>query len=63
LQIKAASRAGNKQEAWNIYNITLQDATKARRSVEESLAEIDNKRSEGITQAAIDNVAHGIPEV
>src|SRR6202167_20462 len=63
LQIKTASRAGNKQEAWNIYNTTLQDATKARRSVEESLAEIDNKRSEGITQAAIDNVAHGIPEV
>lgn len=63
LQIKAASRAGNKQEAWNIYNTTLQDATKARRGVEESLAEIDNKRSEAITQAAIDNVAHGIPEV
>jgi len=63
LQIKAASRAGNKQEAWNIYNTKLQDAAQARRGVEESLAEIDNKRSEAITQAAIDNVAHGIPEV
>jgi len=63
LQIKAASRAGNKQQAWALYNTKLQDATQARRGVEESLAEIDNKRSEAITQAAIDNVAHGIPEV
>jgi methyl-accepting chemotaxis protein len=63
LQIKAASRAGNKQEAWTLYNTKLQVATQARRTVEESLAEIDNKRSESITQAAFDNVARGIPEV
>jgi methyl-accepting chemotaxis protein len=63
MEIKAASRAGLKQEAWSLYNSKLQEATQARRKVEESLADIDNKRSENITQAAIDNVARGIPEV
>ncbi|MGA2536724.1 MAG: methyl-accepting chemotaxis protein [Terracidiphilus sp.] len=62
-QIKAASRAGQKQQAWSLYNTQLQQATQARRKVEESLADIDNKRSETISQAAIDNVARGIPEV
>jgi methyl-accepting chemotaxis protein len=62
-EIKAASRAGQKQQAWDLYNTKLQAATQARRKVEESLAEIDNKRGESITKAAIDNVARGFPQV
>jgi methyl-accepting chemotaxis protein len=62
-EIKAASRAGQKHQAWELYNTKLDAATRARRQVEESLAEIDNKRSENVTQAAIDDVARGIPEV
>jgi methyl-accepting chemotaxis protein len=62
IEIKALSRAGRKDEAWTVYNTKLQAATLARRKIEESLAEIDNKRGESITQEAIDNVARGIPE-
>ena len=62
-KIRTASRAGDKQRAWSIYNTELQQATLARRKIEDSLAEIDNKRGENITQTAIDNINRGIPEV
>jgi len=62
-EIRAASRAGDKQRAWSLYNTKLQQATLARRKIEDYLAEIDNKRGESITETAIRNVEHGIPEV
>jgi methyl-accepting chemotaxis protein len=62
-EIEAASRAGQKQQAWALYDTKLQAATQARRKVEESLAEIDNKRGESITKTAIDNVARGCTQV
>jgi len=61
--IRTASRAGNKGQAWSLYNTKLQQATQARRKIEDNLAEIDNKRGEAITQTAIHNVEYGIPEV
>jgi methyl-accepting chemotaxis protein len=63
LEIKSVSRAGQKQQAWDLYNTKLQAATQARRKVEENLAEIDNKRGESITKTAIDNVSRGFPQV
>ena len=62
-EIRAASRGGDKQRAWNLYNTKLQQATLTRRKMEDYLAEIDNKRGESITQTAIHNVEYGIPEV
>jgi methyl-accepting chemotaxis protein len=62
-EIEALSRAGKKQEAWSIYNTKLADATKARRKIEEELAEIDSARGNALTQEAADNVARGIPAV
>ncbi|MGD0632549.1 MAG: MCP four helix bundle domain-containing protein, partial [Terracidiphilus sp.] len=62
-EIRVASRAGQKQQAWDLYNTRLQAATAARRKVEEDLAETDNKRGESITKTAIDNVARGCTQV
>jgi methyl-accepting chemotaxis protein len=62
-EIRDLSRAGRKQEAWNICNTRLLDATLARRKIEEKLADIDKARGDALTQSALDNVARGIPEV
>jgi len=62
-EIKALSRAGKKPEAWAIYNTRLADATKARRKIEEELAEIDKVRGDALTQTAVNNIARGIPAV
>jgi methyl-accepting chemotaxis protein len=62
-QIRELSRAGKQQEAWSIYGTKLQDATLARRKIEEKLAEIDQARGDALTQSALDNVARGIPAV
>jgi methyl-accepting chemotaxis protein len=63
LEIEALSRAGKKQEAWDLYNTKLQDAATGRRRIEEKLAEIDKTRGDALTQSAVDDVSHGIPEV
>jgi methyl-accepting chemotaxis protein len=62
-EIRDLSRAGKKEAAWDIYNTRLQDATVARRKIEEKLAEIDRSRGDALTQSALDHVARGIPEV
>lgn len=61
LKIRDLSRAGSKQEAWEIYSTKLMDATKARRKIEEELAEIDKARGDALARAAIRNIALGIP--
>ena len=63
LTMKELSHAGNKAEAWKIYNTQLTDATKARRKIEEELAEIDSARGNALEDAAVQNISRGIPEV
>jgi len=60
-EIKGLSRAGKKQQAWDVYNTKLKDATTARRKIEEELAEIDKARGDALTRTAFDNIARGIP--
>jgi methyl-accepting chemotaxis protein len=60
-EIEALSRAGRKQEAWQMYNSGLQTATLARRKIEEQLAEIDKARGDALTRSAVFEMAHGIP--
>jgi methyl-accepting chemotaxis protein len=62
-KIRDLSRAGKKEEAWNLYNTKLQDATLGRRRIEDILAEVDKARGDALNQSALDNVARGIPEV
>jgi len=62
-QIRALSRAGKKPEAWALYNTRLQDATVARRKVEEALAEIDKARGDRLIETARLEIARGIPIV
>jgi len=62
-EIEALSRAGRKEEAWRIYNSRLQDATLARRRIEDELAEIDKARGDALTRSAVYEMAHGIPVI
>jgi len=63
LQIRDLSRAGRKQEAWDLYNTRLLAATLERRKIEDKLAEIDKARGDALTQSAVTSIAHGIPGV
>ena len=62
-EIRGLSSTGQKQQAWDIYNARLMEATKARRKIEEELADLDKARGDGLTQSAVNNIARGIPEV
>ena len=62
-EIEALNRTGKKPEAWALYNGRLQDATKARRAVEDKLAEIDKARGDQLTQSAVVDADRGIPQV
>ncbi len=60
-EIETLSRGGRKQEAWQVYNSRLQNATLARRKIEEKLAEIDKARGDTLTRSAVGEMTHGIP--
>ncbi|HEY1257357.1 MAG TPA: methyl-accepting chemotaxis protein [Terracidiphilus sp.] len=62
-QIRDLSRAGKKQEAWNLYNTNLQNATTARRKIEEELGVVDKARGDGLTNSAMKELARGIPTI
>jgi methyl-accepting chemotaxis protein len=62
-EIKTLSRAGKKQEAWDLYNTQLQTVSMERRKMEDVLTQIDDARAEQLTHAAIENAASGIPQV
>jgi methyl-accepting chemotaxis protein len=62
-KIRDLSRAGKKQEGWNVYNADMMRATLARRKVEDYLAKTSNDRGFNIAAAALVTAHHAIPTV
>jgi signal transduction histidine kinase/CheY-like chemotaxis protein/HPt (histidine-containing phosphotransfer) domain-containing protein len=62
-EIKQLVASGKKQEATEIYNTKLMQATLDRRKMEDYLANIDKERGDRLSKEAIHSVAVGIPVV
>jgi methyl-accepting chemotaxis protein len=62
-RIRDLSRAGNKQEAWNLYKTEMMQATLGRRKVEDYLATTSNERGKSTAAGAVTLARRGIPIV
>jgi signal transduction histidine kinase/CheY-like chemotaxis protein/HPt (histidine-containing phosphotransfer) domain-containing protein len=62
-EIRNLVDAGKKQEATEVYNTKLMQATLDRRKMEDYLANIDKERGDRLSKEAIHSVAVGIPVV